>query len=163
MVRSEFFMVSDADLVYKPEALGSLIGPADPKKCVVIPRKKQVVALWSSDWGKADSVDGKLTSTNGSFFMARDTFAKVRGFDEAFVGCGSEDDDFYSRIGFAGVGVVRPGFASDALAIHLYHKEHHTINVQQRALNRQRRDSQMRLVADKKMSPWDVNVDGWGE
>jgi GT2 family glycosyltransferase len=163
LVVSEFFLISDADLVYKANALESLLTTADEKKCVVIPRKKQVVRLWSDSWAEAESAESRLTATNGSCFLARSAFERVRGFDEGFIGWGSEDDDFYTRLGFAKIGVTRPGFASDALAIHLHHAEHHTINVQQRHANRSRRDRQLRMVADGKMKPWSVNADGWGK
>jgi hypothetical protein len=163
LVRSEFFLISDADLVYKSCALESLLATADEKKCVVIPRRKQIARVWTSSWEEAEAAEGRLTATNGSCFLAKAAFERVRGFDEGFVGWGSEDDDFYTRLGFAKIGVVRPGFGSDAMAIHLQHEEHHTINVQQRHANRSRRDRQLRLVADGKMKPWDVNADGWGK
>ena len=97
----------------------------------------------------------KITSAGGCQCMHKDTWAKVRGFDESYYGWGSEDWDLYTRAKINGINVVWIGGSVEA--IELFH-QHHPRPTMKQDLEHQE-ENKKRLA---KISRQAVNPNGWG-
>lgn len=97
----------------------------------------------------------KRTSAGGCQCMHKESWAKIRGFDESYYGWGSEDWDLYTRACNSNMKVKWMGESLET--IELFHQHHDRPDLH-RDLAFQEQNKKRLLQIDKHP----VNVEGWG-
>lgn len=96
----------------------------------------------------------KRTTAGGCQCMHKDDWAKIRGFDEQYVGWGSEDYDLLTRAKKAGIKVKWMGESKEAIMLfHQPHPRNVKRDLEHQEHNKRRLDN---------ITHFSVNPDGWG-
>ena len=147
-VKDKHFWVSDIDILYEPDHL---------EECE---RRSQKYDYLTFSMNKVQ-YDGtiKLIEAGGGFFCKTRYFWRVRGFDEQYVGWGSEDCDFTDRVIYAGAvekrGIKRP------ILTHMWHPTNKT-DIELVEKNEARLIDVREQIKYGKFDNDTVNIDGWG-
>ena len=97
----------------------------------------------------------KITSAGGAQCMHKDSWAKVRGFDESYYGWGSEDWDLYTRAKLNRINIKWIGGSIET--IELFHQHHARPNLKKDLEHQE--ENKKRLANIGKQA---VNPNGWG-
>jgi len=101
----------------------------------------------------------KRTTAGGCQCAHIDQWHKVGGFDEAFVGWGSEDFDLFTRMGRSGAKVIWLGETMES--INLFHQPHSKPNLKN-DLACQEKNKKILTKAMRGTRPYKANPNGWG-
>ena len=99
----------------------------------------------------------KRTTAGGCQCMNIDQWNNLRGFDEKYVGWGSEDYDLLTRVNKKGLQVVWLGESPETVEV--FHQPHFK-SAEQVKIDLSCQNKNKRLL--KKIGNNEVNVDGWG-
>ena len=100
-----YVFIADVDLIFHPEAIGSLNMLKKPERFFLFPMGylDRETSSRLSDMRAFDSLKpSRVGEVNGMILAPRNAFLKVNGFDEFFHFYGAEDVDLFSRFETAG-------------------------------------------------------------
>ena len=160
-----YIMTTDVDMFFGPKFVETLMEKITPKRFIesrTLYWKYQAAQLIYS--GQLDPfVDlesckigriKKRTTAGGCQCAHIDRWSKVRGFDEKYIGWGSEDWDLLTRMKMSGAKVVWLGESREEIM--LFHQPH-TKNVKLELEEQHKNKKLLNKIVDFK-----VNPNGWG-
>ena len=165
--RTEYIMTTDVDMLFARGFVKTLTGLLEPN-CLIESR-----TMYLKDYIMKEIYDGlcdpyenpeclkrgrikKRTTAGGCQCMCKDSWTKVRGFDETFYGWGSEDYDLYTKASQK-ARMIKKWMGESRETIELYHQHHHHLNLK-KDLEYQKANKK-RLAKSGRNA---VNPDGWG-
>lgn len=160
----EYVMTTDVDMVLGKDFVQTLMGVASPDSLVESrtlywkpPFSKKIYNGELDLYNDIDSCRGgrikKRTSAGGCQCMHMDGWNKVNGFDENYIGWGSEDFDLLTRAKKAKLHIKWMGEQGDVALFHQPHAKNIKQDLEYQAENK-------KLLA--KISNYKVNPNGWG-
>jgi hypothetical protein len=161
-------MCSDADMMYAPKFVETLLGLTEQDVMVesrTMYLKDGIMSMIYS--GEIDPEVNlaackvgrikKRTTAGGCQCMHIDAWNKIRGYDEAYIGWGSEDYDLLTRAGMSGLKIKWMGESVDSIM--LFHQPHFkTAALVDRELNEQYKNKQLL----NNIKSYAANPNGWG-
>jgi len=163
--KAEYIMTTDVDMLLGKEfvsALMKLVAPNVMAESRTMYWKPQLIKQIYG--GKRDTYNNldeckkgrikKRTTAGGCQTMHIKSWEKVRGFDESYIGWGSEDYDLLTRVKKAGIKIKWLGESLDNIM--LFHQPHKCNTKSD--LKYQEENKKRLAVIDK----YAVNPDGWG-
>ncbi len=162
---TEYVMTTDVDMWFHPLFVETLLSKADQNTFIesrTFYLKGEICKrMYNGEVDPYDNVEvikigriKKRTTAGGCQCAHIDAWRKVRGFDENFIGWGSEDFDLYSRFVVHGYKIEWLGENDD---VFVFHQDHLKPNIKI-DLQCQERNKKI-LKEDLKRK---VNVKGWG-
>jgi predicted glycosyltransferase involved in capsule biosynthesis len=167
---TEYIMTTDVDMMFGPDFVKELLSRVG-ENIFVESRTMYLKGLATRKIykGKIDPLNDidsckigriKKRSTAGGCQCAHiDQWNKVRGFDEDFIGWGSEDYDLLMRMVSSGAKEVWMGESSSSL--NLFHQHHEKINIKEDLLC-QDKNKKLMMKAARGKRPFQANPNGWG-
>lgn len=157
-VKSEYFIFSDIDLIYKPthvQQLTEYFKLSHPTR-IVFWNYNMFRKIYTSDW---NLLHNSLRDTGGGYahgngLIHTKSFYDIHGYDEYYFGYGPEDDDFNRRINHFSKVIYDKNICS----YHLYHERMNRDNYHRNSLYYKNRYNDM---VEGKITT--VNPNGWGE
>lgn len=169
--RNPYIMTTDVDMIFAPQFLEHVMDNfKENPHCFVESRTMYLKNPWVSDkiysgkidpFVETDKLRGfrlkKRTTAGGCQCMHIDQWNKVSGFDESYIGWGSEDYDLLTRVNQSGIKVVWIG--ENPKTVELFHQPHAKSSEQVKIdLGCQAENKKLLLNIGKKV----VNENGWG-
>lgn len=163
-----YIMTTDVDMLFARGFVGTLTSLLE-EKCFVESRTMYIKSHIMKEFyaGKHDPYENvdclkrgrikKRTTAGGCQCMHKDSWAKVRGFDETYYGWGSEDYDLYTRSKRAGLKIKWMGESREAIELFHQHHSHGTERLKQNLAYQA--ENKKRLARIGKNA---VNPNGWG-
>lgn len=161
-----YIMTSDVDMCYGPEFFATIVAHLNPNVWV-----QSRTMYWKGGIigkiyeGILDPIKDikacrqgrikKRTTAGGCQCGHIDAWSKVRGYDERYIGWGSEDVDLLKRVNMAGFRVRWLG--EDLNTIMLFHQPHSKLNYKQ-----DMQDQYSNLRYYNNIQKIEANPDGWG-
>lgn len=166
--KGEFIMTTDVDMLYAPTFIQAVMDKAALGKLVESRTQylrgsaaKMVYDGKYLPWSEINEQKPgrigrikKRTTAGGCQCMHKDDWNKIRGFDESYVGWGSEDQDLLERAKFAKIKPIWLGENNDCKLFH----QPHTKESVKKDLEYQE-ENKRRLAHIKE---YQVNPNGWG-
>lgn len=162
-----YIMTTDVDMVFAPPFVSTLVGLLAPD--VIVESRTMywwdstAKALYESDKNQYNMEElrvGKIkkrTTAGGCQCMHKNSWSVIRGFDESYVGWGSEDYDLYTRACRSG---LKPKWmGEDPDSIMLFHQPHAKSNEQIRKDLAYQEENKKRLMNIRSFT---ANPNGWG-
>jgi predicted glycosyltransferase involved in capsule biosynthesis len=168
--RTEYIMTTDVDMFFGPNFVDELLKKVNPGTFVesrtMYWKGRHTAKIYRGELDPFTDLDRckvgrikKRTTAGGCQCAHIDQWTKVRGFDESFVGWGSEDFDLLTRMNRSGARVKWMGESRES--INLFHQHHPKPNIKEdlacQAVNKK--------ILNKSMSgrrPFRANPNGWG-
>lgn len=162
LVENDFFYVSDVDIVYAPTHFDyCLTLTIDTNiECASFRMFKMDAIVLSSNYHELRKQPGRLVGSGGGCFCSKHVFKALNGFDEAYVGWGAEDSDFYTRVWYYDNRMLSRSNGSSPV-VHLFH-ESFASEPNLIVKNRKRYVERCAMLKEGKLDPSAVNPDGWG-
>ena len=164
--KTPYIMTSDVDMFYGPDFVKTIIENLNPTTWV-----QSRTMYWKGDIvhkinnGEIDPSKDinacrigrikKRTTAGGCQCGHIDIWNKVRGYDERYIGWGSEDVDLVRRVSMANFRVRWLGETLDSIM--LFHQPHRKINYKQDL-----KDQYSNLRYYQNIRRHDANPEGWG-
>lgn len=166
--KTPYIMTTDVDLLYAPKFMETVIESLEENLMIesrtMYWKEPLVNKIYNGELDPEKNIDAckigrikKRSTCGGCQCMHINSWTKLRGFDEKYVGWGSEDFDLLTRVGKAKIKVKWLGESiNDIMLFHQPHaKDQATIA---RELDEQ--DKNKILLANIKS--YDANPNGWG-
>lgn len=165
---SKYILTTDVDMFFGQDFIQNVIDELDKEDCFVESRTLYWKKCTSKPLynGKIDILDleklrshgriKKRTSAGGCQCTSIDNWKKVRGFDEKFIGWGSEDYDLLRRIHKLNIPVKWIGENRDS--IQLFHQPHLKENIE----NDLKCQNENKKILNSERNIYDINPLGWG-
>jgi len=165
-----YIMTTDVDMCFGAEFVDNLLSRVAPNKFVESRtrywRGKLVNRIYSGELNPFTDLDScqngrikKRTTAGGCQCAHIDQWTKVRGFDEDFIGWGSEDFDLLTRMMNSGAKVDWMGEAPDI--VRLFHQPHAKPNIKE-DLECQKKNQKLLKRVKMGQRPFTANPNGWG-
>jgi predicted glycosyltransferase involved in capsule biosynthesis len=159
-------MTTDADIFFAKEFFELLINSLDPKNFIesrTMYWKNNIVSqIYNGTLDPFNNLNScrigrikKRTTPGGCQCGHISMWKKVRGYDERYLGWGSEDVDLLARISRAGYGVKWLG--EDRESIMVFHQPHDKIDHEE-----DMRDQNINLGYYRNITTYEANPNGWG-
>lgn len=163
--KTEYVMTTDVDMFFAPKFVGTLMSKLSPQVFVesrtMYWKGAFVNKIYSKNLDPIKDIDSckfgrikKRTSAGGCQCAHIDIWNKVRGFDEKFIGWGSEDVDLLGRMQGIGLRTIWMGEAEGSIM--LFHQPHHKDVVQD--IKEQNKNKRILALSTKR----EINPNGWG-
>lgn len=166
--KTPYILTTDVDMLYAPKFVETVVSNLGENVMVesrsMYWKQPMVDMIYSGEVDPEKDIDSckrgrikKITTCGGAQCMHINSWNKLRGFDEAYVGWGSEDYDLLIRASKAGLKIKWIG---DSLgSIMLFHQPHYKeLSVLTMELEEQEKNK-VRLANIKDFA---VNPKGWG-
>jgi len=165
---TEYVLTTDVDMFFGPDFIFNVMKELNNedcfvesrtlywKKCTSEPLYKGEIDIKNLNKLRDHGRIKKRTSAGGCQCTSIDNWKKVRGFDEKFVGWGSEDYDLLNRVKKIGIPVRWIGEGRDI--IQLFHQPHEKMNIKH-DLKCQEKNKKI-LYSNRELH--EVNPNGWG-
>jgi GT2 family glycosyltransferase len=168
--RTPYILTTDVDMFFGPEFVEEIIKRLDPKTFVesrtMYWKARITKKIYEGEWDPWENLAQckvgrikKRTTAGGCQCAHIDQWTKVGGFDESFVGWGSEDFDLLTRMKRSGARVRWMGECRES--INLFHQHHPKPNIKEdlacQEVNKK--------ILNKSMNgkrPYRANPKGWG-
>ena len=168
--RTPYIMTTDVDLFFGKEFVEELLSKVDITTFVesrtMYWKKGFAMRMYSGELDPFNDLERckvgrtkKRTTAGGCQCAHIDQWNKVRGFNESFIGWGSEDSDLYTRMRKSGAKIKWMGEVKGSLK--LFHQPHPKPNIQE-DLACQEANKKLLNKAMKSGAPYQVNPNGWG-
>jgi predicted glycosyltransferase involved in capsule biosynthesis len=167
---TKYIMTTDVDMMYGPEFVKELLSRVGDNIFVesrtMYLKGKMTAKIYNGRLDPLNDIDSckigrikKRTTAGGCQCASIDLWNKVNGFDEDFIGWGSEDYDLLTRIGAARAKVVWMG--ENRQSLNLFHQHHDKISVKE-DLECQDKNKRLLVKSSKGIRPFKANPNGWG-
>jgi len=167
---TEYIMTTDVDMMFGPDFVKELLSRVGDNIFVEsrtmylkgLATKKiykgRIDPLKDIDSCKIGRIK-KRTTAGGCQCASIDLWNRVNGFDEDFIGWGSEDYDLLTRMVASGAKEVWMG--ENNKSINLFHQNHDKVSIKE-DLKCQNENKKLLLKAAKGKRPFKANPNGWG-
>jgi predicted glycosyltransferase involved in capsule biosynthesis len=168
---TEYVMTTDADIVFMPNFFDKIIGLLsedefiESRTCYWNPRQIALIHEGTLDpFGRIEDVKKcqnmgrikKRTTPGGCQCGHINIWNKIHGYDERYVGWGSEDVDLVARVAKAGYKIRWIGESREEIM--LFHQSHPKIDHAE-----EMRDQNRNLGFFHNIKSYVANPDGWGD
>jgi len=161
-ISGKYFLFSDIDLVYQHDYADKMNKHIpDAGSVRVVPYNFNIYAdLLSSNYADLITLNKSAGGfAHGNGLIHRDSFVKVRGFDEHYCMYGPEDDDFNKRVGF----IDKVIYDKDIVTAHLNHGEGHIQAAKDAGFYKSNHDYYAERMKTLSAETIVANDDGWGK
>lgn len=165
---SKYVMCTDVDMIFAPKFVSTLM------KCVGDNFFVESRTLYIHGWNIEKIYKGEINPYNGSDMVllgrikkrttaggcqctTMSNWEKLGGFNENYIGWGSEDQDLLTRVQMAKIHIRWMGESSDSIM--LFHQPHSKSN-EQLKIDLQHQENNKKLLG--KIDNYRVNLKGWG-
>jgi len=164
--QAEYIMTTDVDMLFGKDFVSTLMDKVRPDFLVesrtMYLKNKPAHMIYSGEINPYNDIDNckigrikKRTTAGGCQCMHINSWNKIRGFDESYIGWGSEDYDLLTRAKKAGIKVKWMGESKESIMIfHLPHARNTKKDLEYQEKNK-------KILAN--ISGYEVNLDGWGD
>jgi len=164
----DYVMTTDVDMLFESTFMETLMGLVDEKHLIesrtLYLKPTMCTKIYSGvvdpsvDWDscKCGRVK-KRTTAGGCQCMHKSGWDKVRGFDEQYMGWGSEDQDLLNRCRRAGLPAIWMGEKPDRSNIKLFHQHHAKIDLRKDLADQAKNKKRLNNIKHYR-----VNPNGWG-
>lgn len=166
--KTPYIMCTDADMLFAPKFMETLMANVGENVLVesrtMYWKQPMVDMIYSGKIDPQDNIDSckigrikKRTTAGGCQCMHINGWNKIRGYNEEYIGWGSEDFDLLARAGLAGLKIKWMGESLESIM--LFHQPHgKDLETLTKELKEQ--DKNKRLLSNIKT--YAVNPNGWG-
>jgi len=166
--KAEYVMTTDVDMMFGKSFVKTLMGNAGRDVMVesrtMYWKQPMVNCITKKEKDLYNNIDEckigrikKRSSAGGCQCLHKDGWTKLRGFNEAYVGWGSEDSDLLQRAQMAGFKIVWLGESMESIM--LFHQYHAKSNEQVKT-DLEHQENNKKLLND--IRGYKVNPKGWG-
>jgi len=168
--RTPYIMTTDVDMFFGPRFVEVLFNKLGPNNFIesrtMYWKGGNCKKIYNGELNPFEDLDSckngrikKRTTAGGCQCASIEQWEKVRGFDEDFVGWGSEDYDLLTRMKRSGANVIWVGESRGS--INLFHQNHGKPNIK-RDLECQEENKKLLNKAMSGKRPYAANPNGWG-
>lgn len=165
--KSDYIMCTDVDMILDRRFVATLMQMVDNNVMVESRTMywKTAIAekIYKNEINPYNNIDAckvgrikKRTTAGGCQCLHINAWHKVRGYDERYIGWGSEDYDLLTRVQMAGYKIRWMGENDDIMLFHQPHKK----TAQQHARDLEYQEKNKKFLAD--IRNYGVNKNGWG-
>lgn len=165
-----YILTTDVDMLFGPNFISDILNLVDPNVFIesrtMYWKPDHINRIYKGELDPFKNLDSckigrikKRTSAGGCQCSHMDQWTKLRGFDENYVGWGSEDYDLLTRMQRSKIKIVWIGESREG--INLFHQYHPKPNIVQ-DLECQNINKKFLAKAMSGNSPIEVNPNGWG-
>jgi len=162
----EYVMTTDVDMLYGKDFVKTLLEHVAEDTFIesrtMYLKSHNTRRIYEGEWDPYNDLDGikhdrikKRTTAGGCQCMHRDRWSFFRGFDETFVGWGSEDMNLYNRVKMTDMKIVWLGETREELM--LFHQAHPKKDPKKDLEEQSQNKKRLRRASEPT-----VNPDGWG-
>jgi len=165
--RTDYIMTTDVDMLFARGFVNTLVGLVKPN-CLVESRtmylkqgvmKEIYAGIGGNPYENVECLKRgrikKRTTAGGCQCLHKDSWEKIRGFDESYYGWGSEDYDLYARVSRQRWKIKWMGESREA--IELFHQHHHHPNLKEELKHQSGNKKRLATIGKRELNP-----DGWG-
>ena len=163
---AEYVMTTDVDMVFAPKFMETLMSHVRVDRLIesrtMYWKSGLVQRIFNGALNPLEDIEAckkgrikKRTTAGGCQCLHMDGWNKIRGFDETYIGWGSQDQDMLKRAGMAGLKVVWMGETVESLQ--LFHMPHPKLDIKKDLADQH--ENKKRLAHIQSAT---VNPDGWG-
>lgn len=164
---TSYIMTTDADIFFAKEfveVLSSYLNPSEFIESRTLYWKDNITSkIYRNELDPFNNLEvckngriKKRTTPGGCQCGHRDIWEKIRGYDERYVGWGSEDVDLLRRVGMAGYKTKWLGENRETIMV--FHQPHGKIDY-----NEDMRDQNRNLGFYNSVKTYEANANGWGD